>query len=305
MADPLSEIVALLRPRTVFIKGITGAGTWAVRYRDFGHPSFCAVIAGGCRLALAGREPVTLREGDFVLLPATPGFVLSGFEATTPVLIDPDVAPVSGGELRYGRHDGDPDVRLIGGYFVFDSPDAGFLVSMLPALLHLRGIDRLSTLVRLLREESDGNSPGRDLILSRLVEVLLIEAVRSTGSGDTPLGLLRGLADARLAVAIRAMHEAPARAWTVEELARAAALSRSGFFHRFTREVGLAPMAYLQNWRMALAKDLLRRGDIALSEIAERVGYSSSSTFSTAFGRHVGMPPGRYARVLSSSATAS
>ncbi|MCB1500002.1 MAG: AraC family transcriptional regulator [Bauldia sp.] len=302
MADPLSEIVTLLRPRTVFTKGITGAGRWAVRYRHFGHPSFCAVVKGGCRLALDGHDAVTLGEGDFVLLPTTPGFVMSGFEPAVPVLIDPDVAPVSSGELRHGRSDGDPDVRLIGGYFVFDSPDAAFLVSMLPPLLHLRGIDRLSTLVGLVRAESDGDGPGRDLILARLVEVLVIEAIRSAEGDYAPQGLLRGLADARLAVAIRAMHDDPARAWTVGELARAAALSRSGFFHRFTREVGLAPMAYLQSWRMALAKDLLRPGEIAIEEVAERVGYSSSSTFSTAFGRHVGMPPGRFARASSATA---
>jgi transcriptional regulator GlxA family with amidase domain len=92
------------------------------------------------------------------------------------------------------------------------------------------------------------------------------------------------------------MHGDPARPWTVERLAKKAALSRSAFFDRFTRAVGMAPMAYLLAWRMAIAKDLLRHQDVALGEVAERVGYSSATTFSTAFSRHVGQPPGRYAR---------
>jgi AraC-like DNA-binding protein len=80
------------------------------------------------------------------------------------------------------------------------------------------------------------------------------------------------------------------------QLARAAALSRSAFFERFTRTVGIPPTEYLLTWRMALAKDLLRQRDISLIEVAQRVGYSSASTFSTAFKRHEGQPPSRYAR---------
>jgi transcriptional regulator GlxA family with amidase domain len=135
-------------------------------------------------------------------------------------------------------------------------------------------------------------------VLTRLVEVLLIEALRSTPGEDAPPGLLRGLADARLAPAIRQMHDQVARSWTVAQLARTAALSRSAFFERFTRTVGLPPMEYLLAWRMAVAKDLLRRRDLGLAEVAQRVGYGSASTFSTAFSRVVGQPPGRYARNL-------
>ena len=92
------------------------------------------------------------------------------------------------------------------------------------------------------------------------------------------------------------MHGDPARAWTVAELARKAALSRSAFFDRFTDAVGVPPMEYLLGWRMAIAKDLLRRREAGLAEVAERIGYGSASTFSTAFSRHVGQPPSRYAR---------
>ena len=150
--------------------------------------------------------------------------------------------------------------------------------------------------MRLVGEESSERRTGRDLVLTRLVEVLLIEALRSTPGEDAPPGLLRGLADARLARAMEEMHRNIARSWTVAELARPAALSRSAFFERFTRTVGLAPMEYLVAWRMTVAKDLLRRPDLGVAEVAHRVGYGSGSTFSTAFSRHVGQPPSRYAR---------
>ena len=134
-------------------------------------------------------------------------------------------------------------------------------------------------------------------MLSRLLEVLLIEALRSAAGTAASPGLVRGLADARLSAAIRAMHAQPARDWTVVDLANEAALSRSAFFERFNRTVGVAPMAYLLAWRMALAKDLLRRRQGGgMAEVAERVGYSSASTFSVAFARYVGRPPSQYAR---------
>jgi AraC-like DNA-binding protein len=296
MPDPLSDLIALLRPRTVFAKAISGAGRWAVRYGDFGHPGFCTVIEGRCRLSVDGADAVTIEAGDFVFLPATPGFTMSGFEPAEPVSIDPHAAAGLAGEVRHGRQDGDADVRMLGGYFLFDSPDANLLVSQLPALIHLRGAERLATLVRLVREVAGDARPGCDLILSRLVEVLIVEALRSVDGDATRPGLLRGLADPRLAAAIRHIHGRPAYAWTIAELAREAALSRSAFFDRFARIVGVPPMEYLHGWRMAIAKDLLRRKADSIETIAEQVGYGSASAFSTAFARHVGQPPRRYAQ---------
>lgn len=296
MADPLSEIIALLKPRAVFSKGISGAGAWAVRYEHFGHPSFCAVLEGRCRLRVDGEPLLALEAGDFVLLPATPGFVMSGLDPATPRRIEPDLSPTPVGDLRHGVQDGPPEVRLQGGYFVFDSPDAALLVSLLPALVHVRGAPRLSALVGLLGEEAASERAGRELVLFRLVEVLLVEALRAAPDGEARPGLLKGLADGRIAAALRAIHAAPARNWTMAELARASAMSRSAFFDRFVREVGAPPMEYLLTWRMALAKDLLRGRGLALDEVARRIGYGSASTFSTAFRRHVGRPPGRYAR---------
>jgi AraC-like DNA-binding protein len=292
----LSDFVtSSARTRSRSDRGISGAGRWGVRYSAFGQPSFCVVLEGRCRLAVDGHRALTLEAGDFLLLPATPGFTMSGFEPVSPTLIDPKVMAVPTGEVRHGTRGGRPDVRLLGGHFVFDSPDRSLLVSLLPSLVHVRGVERLSVLVRLVGEEAGERRSGRDRVLARLMEVLLIEALRSTPGDDAPPGLLRGLADARLAPAMRQMHAQLARSWTMAHLARVAALSRSAFFERFTRIVGLPPMEYLLAWRMAVAKDLLRRHDLGLSDVAERVGYGSASAFSTALSRHVDQPPSRYA----------
>ncbi|WP_113448584.1 AraC family transcriptional regulator [Rhizobium cremeum] len=294
MADPLTEVIQLLRPRAVFSKGISGAGRWAVRYADFGQPGFCAVIEGRCRLAVSGEQPVTLEEGDFVLLPATPSFTMSSLDPAQPLHIDPKTVLPPDREIRHGRQDGPPDVRQFGGWFSFDAQDAGLFVSLLPRMIRIRGVRRLTQLVCLLGEEAAREDIGRDLILQRLVEILLIEALRAAPTEEAQPGLLRGLADPRIAAALRGMHGDIERAWTVPDLARQAGMSRSAFFDRFSRMIGLRPMEYLLAWRMTVAKNLLRSEKVALGEVARRVGYSSASTFSTAFRRHVGLPPGSF-----------
>ena len=294
--DPLSEVITLLQPRSVFSKCISGAGRWAVRYSDFGHPSFCAVMEGHCQLSVEGQSGMLLQAGDFLLLPRTPGFTMSGSEPVEPECIDPTVSHAPMEEVRHGSPDGPPDVRILGGYFLLDSPEAALLVGQMRPVIHVRGVERLSSMVKLLFEESIVNRPGRDLVLTRMVEVLLVEALRFAPSDDSPPGLLRGLADPQLASAIRQMHGHLARTWTVDQLARAAGLSRSAFFERFSRKVGMPPMEYLLAWRMTVAKGLLRQKDLGMTEIAERVGYSSPSAFSTAFCREVGQPPRSYAR---------
>lgn len=295
MIDPLAEVITLLQPRAVFTRHISGAGRWGVRYSAFGQPSFCVGLEGRCRLAIDGSPALTLRAGDFVLLSTTPAFTMSSLSAPGSVRqFDPKVASAVPGEVRHGSPRGRPSVRLLGGWFAFDSPDATLLASLLPPLVHLRDQERLSVLVRLVSEETSEARPGRDLILTRLVEVLLIEALRSAPTAEAPPGLLRGLADEQLAPAIRQMHGELAHPWTVAQLARAAALSRSAFFDRFTRTVGVPPMQYLLAWRMAVAKALLRQGKLPVHEVADRIGYGAATAFSTAFRRYVGVPPRGY-----------
>jgi len=295
MIDPLAEVVTLLQPGAPFSKLVTARGRWRVRRSEAGRVFYCLILDGACRLAVAGHEPMQLQKGDFVLVPAAYDFTVSSLE---PPAKDLDTLPLAlpDGEFRLGIEGGQPDVRMLVGHCVFGSPDAALLVSLLPRLVHVHGQERLGMLVQLVRDESRARRPARDVILAHLLSVLLIEALRSAEGPVASAGLLRGLADERLAAAIRRMHESPTNAWTVAQLAKEAALSRSTFFERFSRAVGVAPMEYLLGWRMALAKDLLRRKQITVAEVAERVGYSSASTFSVAFTRHVGLPPIHYAR---------
>ncbi|MDN7181540.1 AraC family transcriptional regulator [Caballeronia sp. SEWSISQ10-4 2] len=296
MIDPLAEVVMLLQPGARFSKLVHGASPWRISRSDAGQPFYCVILAGGCRIAIDGHEPIDLLSGDFALIPAAYSVAISSLEPPPPGVETPAPVALGNGEFRIGAPDSPIDVRMMVGHCSFGSPDASLLVSLLPQLVHVRSEQRLATLVQLVREESREQRPAREVVLSRLLEVLLIEALRSTAGTTASPGLVRGLADCRLAAAIRGMHEHPTHAWTVADLAKEAALSRSTFFERFSRAVGLTPMEYLLTWRMALAKNLLRRNEGRIAEIAERVGYGSASTFSVAFTRHVGRPPAQYAR---------
>jgi AraC-like DNA-binding protein len=296
MIDPLAEVVTLLQPSARYAKLVTAAGRWHIRRSDPGQPFYCVLLEGECHLMVDGRETIRLCAGDFILVPDAYGVAMSSTLPSPPG--SPEAVPVAlgPGEYRIGDQAAPADLRMVVGHCSFASPDAALLVSLLPQVVHVRGEPRFTTLLQLIRDESRDQRPARDVILTHLLEVLLIEALRSTAATPASPGLVRGLADERLAVTLRRMHESPTKAWTVAQLAKEAALSRSAFFERFSRAVGLAPMAYLLNWRMALAKNMLQRGEARIAEIAERVGYGSASAFSVAFTRHVGLPPARYAR---------
>ena len=296
MVDPLAEVVSLLQPSATLSKVVGGAGRWRLRRTDGGQPFYCVVLAGGCRLAVAGHASVPLHAGDFVLIPAARDYTVSSLVEPAAAKLHAVPQELPGGEIRLGETDGPADVTILVGHCAFGSPDAALLVSLLPAVVHVRGDSRLATLVQLVGEESRVRRPAREVVLARLLEVLMIEALRTTTGTAAPPGLVRGLGDDRVAGALRSMHEQPGRAWTVAALAREASLSRSAFFERFRSAVGTAPMDYLLTWRMALARRLLRRraGDVAA--VARKVGYGSASTFSVAFAGHVGMPPARFAK---------
>lgn len=301
MVDPLADVVSLLKPRAPFSKLVAATAPWAVRRSEMGQPFYLAILQGSCQLAIddpAGRHTLRLDEGDFVLIPAARGFSTSSLDRPPPregEVVDTPIAAMPGG-ARVGDPAGEVDVRMLVGHCVLESPDADLLVPLLPGWVHVRGDERLSTLVRLVGEESRADRPAREVVTARLLEVLLIEALRSIDGAATSPGLVRGLSDPKLAIALRCMHEHPSAPWTVDDLASRAALSRSAFFDRFQRVVGVPPKEYLLRWRMALARRLLRQRELTIADIAERVGYGSVSTFGLAFTRHVGVPPGRYAR---------
>lgn len=296
MADPLSEIISLLRPQAPSSKLAEASGPFRVRRADASEVFYCMLLAGRIRLEVDGRPPLTLGAGDFVLVPAITAFSVSSVDPPPPPGLVSEPVLGEDGIARIGPPQGPVEVQQLIGHCSFGSPDADLLLSLLPDMVVVGGGDRLASLAALVRDEARADRPARKVVIEHLLQVLLIEAFRSsTETGATP-GLLRGLADARIGPALRAMHAAPDRPWTVPELARAAGLSRSAFFTRFNRIVGVAPMGYLLNWRMTLAKHMLRSGAHGIAEVSSRIGYGSTSAFSTAFARHIGHPPARYAR---------
>jgi transcriptional regulator GlxA family with amidase domain len=295
--DPLAEIVTLLRPSASFSKLVEYSGRWRIRRDVEGKPIYFAVLEGQCRLVSAGQPPIIVRAGDFVLSPATNDQVIESIEPPLPGIA---MAPreLGEGRFRVGSDDEPINVRMQIGLCSFASPDAALLVSLLPSRVIARDEPRLAQLLHLVGDETRQSRPGRELVLERLLEVLLIEALRCGSDTASVPSVARGLSDNRLVAALRAMHARPDHRWTIADLAAEAAMSRSAFFARFSRVVGLPPMEYLLAWRMALAKRLLRTRELAIEHVAVHVGYGSASTFSTAFTRHVGMPPMRYARTM-------
>lgn len=294
MTDPFAEAVALLQPRLPFSKQASGAGSWRIHVSVTDDPLFCVILEGATLLSVDGLAPIELGENDFILVPPTSTFVMSSVDGGPPegrsVVSKLDV------ETRHGDPDGPTNARMLVGRLGFGSPDATLFLSLIPDLVHVRGLKRIATLVQLVRSEAQDDRLAREMVLERLLEVLLIEALRATSESAAQPGLLRGLADARLASAIRCIHTDPRRNWSVDQLAREASLSRSVFFDRFRRKVGAAPMEYILSWRMALARNMLRRGAGSVKEVAETVGYGSASSFSVAFTRFVGIPPAQFAR---------
>jgi AraC-like DNA-binding protein len=299
--DPFNDLVALLRPNAVFSKSITGRGRWGVRYEPYDAPGFAIVLAGQAWLAIDGADSVLLDRGDFVLLPTSPGFAM---------LSEPDAKCIAGElslrALRHGDPEGDPDFQMLGGTFQLHPVNAPLLVALLPKMIRIRSAEgdtgRLARLIDLIMEECAADKPGRDTILERFLEVMLVECMRWPGiaQASLPAGLLAGMHDAAMARVLRAMHADIRAGWTVAELGKLAGMSRSAFSARFSEVLGCAPMEYLSRWRMTIARDALSRGGTALDRLAEDIGYESASAFSTAFRRRVGCSPGAFARSFSS-----
>ena len=293
--DPLSDVITLLRPHAALSKPITARGEWGVRYSAYGLPGFAIVLKGQCWLAIDGTKAVRLEHSDFILLPATPAFRLFSSPAVACVHREP-----SDSAVRHGDQDGEPDFQALGGAFQIEPVNAPLLLGLLPRMIHIRAADgdtgRLTSMISLLMDECANDRPGRDMVLERLLEVLLVECLRWHGIDALPAGLLAGMRDPVLARVLRAVHGDIRAGWTVAELAKLGNMSRSAFAARFTETIGCAPIEYILRWRMALAQDALSKGGKPLDRLAEEIGYESASAFSTAFRRRVGRSPGAFAR---------
>ncbi|KAB8168699.1 helix-turn-helix domain-containing protein [Streptomyces sp. 3MP-14] len=191
-----------------------------------------------------------------------------------------------------------PTVLLVGTYRVWGEVSRR-LLDLLPPVVTVPCQDGCSSLLDLLNDQVADGRPGRDAVLDRLLDWLLVCVLRgwfdqpAAADANSP-ALLRALSDEAVGPALRAMHAAPAEPWTLLALAREAGVSRTTLAGRFTRLVGEPPLAYLTEWRMALAADLLTESTAPLASVAQRVGYADAFGFSTAFKRLHGMSPSAY-----------
>lgn len=299
--DLLSQVLAQVRLRGGAVYRAELGAPWALRY-PAGAAHFYYVEQGAAWLQLAGRAPLALARGDLLMLPHRQDHALSSSALVTPEEIEL-VSRAHFGATRHVLHAGRGGAacRLIGGQFHFDGDAAAAILAALPHALHLPGNGAaappwLDAITRFLLQEADGGGPGSALMVSRLVDLLVIRALRSWAESQVRHpGWIAGLSELRLGRALRAIHAEPHRAWTVQALAALAGMSRSAFAERFATAVGQAPLQYAQHWKLTLAHDMLAQG-VLVTQAAGRSGYASEAAFSRAFKSHFGYSPGTLRR---------
>ena len=256
---------------------------------------FHAVTSGRCEL-LVGEDRRQLQSGDLALVPHGTGHRIQAGDPTEYPLI-PELPHEEQSDnyavLRYGA-DG-PLTELVCGGLRLEHPSARRLLDGLPPVVHVRTIRRtvLGATLDLLAEEIAARGVGSEAVISRLCDILVIQAIRHWMSGSQAAGTpwLRAMGDPQIGPALAALHAAPAMPWTVEALASRAAMSRSAFAARFRELLRQPVMSYLTEVRMQLAVDLLHRSERTVAEVATAVGYESDASFSRVFKRHLGTTP--------------
>ena len=294
--DPLSDILSFLRLTSYRVGGFTAGRDWSVGFGAQTSIKCYAVIKGACWVAVEGAgDPILLREGHCFLLPHG-----RPFRVASDLSLPPEdwrghfVGSEEGALVRL--NDGD-DVMMLGSHFELAEPQAGILLAMMPAVVHLhRDADRdtLWWAFDRIRTELVEARPGAVLIAQQLASAILVQVLRLYLDASRDKGWLCALSDKQVGAAIAAMHRRPARRWTVATLAGEVGMSRSGLAARFGALVGMGPIDYLTRWRMMLAGRCLSRGE-PVGAVARSLGYDSESAFSTAFKREIGMTPLRYA----------
>ncbi|MGW5668582.1 AraC family transcriptional regulator [Micromonospora sp. NPDC003776] len=296
--DPLEDVVALLGATGHVSATLVAGGRWAVSFPPPAGVKFNAVRRGRCLLRVdQAADPVELAEGDCYLLTRPLPYTLAGDIDVPPETAAPIFAAAVDGVARAGTGD---EVVLIGGAFAFTERARALLLDSLPPVIHVpAALPEAAALHRAVLEidaELREGRPGATLVAEHLALVMLIRVLRLHLEQGHPAGWLAGLADPVVGPALRAMHARPAHRWTVAQLARTAAVSRSTLAARFRAVVGRGPLDYLTAWRVELAADRIRHGGDTLATIARGVGYGSESALSVAFKRVTGRTPGAYRR---------
>lgn len=296
--DPLSDILTLLTVERVATLRFESRGPYALRFGPYEHIKFGAVLFGEVWLTVEGEvEPLWLRSGDCYLL--TDGRAYR-------TMTTPDAPEIDGNAFFAARQDdagvvrlGDapPDKVVLGGRFVFDAEGAEWLREALPPIIHIPASSPAAASLRgtlaLLGAETGGGAPGEAVVVDRLADILLVQALRAHLATAEPgrASWLAGLSDLRIGRALRSFHNDVGGDWTVARLAAEAGMSRSSFAERFHARVGLAPLDYVTRWRMQRVRRALNEGDLPFATIAARNGYRSRTSCSRSFRRTFGYAP--------------
>ena len=298
--DPLSEVLALLKPQSLASGGFMVPGDLSISFPGHHGIKCYAMMAGECWLIVEGvAEPTLLRAGDCFLLPRGLPFQLTTDLALEPVHY----------ALAFERMSKAVDFRtmtegmryMAGGFFGFTGSHAEMILRSLPPIVHIRSESDKTAMrwsIERLREELRDPQPGSSLIAQQIAYTMLIQALRLHLSNATSAGnnWLSALSDKHMSLAIGSMHSDPGYPWTLQSLAERVGMSRSVFAQRFRETVGATPMEYLTRWRMLLAADRLKSCSDGLCVIAQSLGYESESAFGKAFRRVMGCSPRQYSR---------
>lgn len=305
--DPLGDALHLLELTGALYCRAELTAPWGIALPEMpGHMIAYIVTTGRCWLRGPEAEPRLLQQASLALVPHGVAHSLrSGPRASVTPLADLPVEHVS---ERYEilRHGGGGDFAHVTGAVVrFDHVAAHRLTSLLPPVLQLDTWDDdegswLASTVRFISREARQLRPGGETVITRLADVLVIQAIRawidrSTGT-EQEQGWLGALRDPQVGRALAAMHRHPAHEWTLQSLAKELGMSRSAFAARFSELVGEPPLQYLTRWRLQLARSQLSRSGQSIAEVARAVGYGSESAFSRAFKRELGLTPAQARR---------
>lgn len=312
-SDPLGEALHVLRMEGTFYSRCELREPWGLVLPEFPDTlMFHVVMAGRAWLEVSGDEPRLLQPGDLALVPHGVGHRLASAPGAPGVgLFQADREQI-GDHYEVIRIDGGgTPASLICGTVRFGHPAARHLIGLLPPAIVVDtwgspAAEWIASTLRFITAEARDPRPGGETVITRLADILVIQAIRAWIAQDpaAQTGWLRALRDRQIGQALALIHREPARAWTVASLAAEVAMSRSAFAARFTELVGEPVMRYVNRWRMQTAHTWLQEGDATVGELALRLGYRSEAAFSRAFKRFVGMPPGAVRRERAGGAAA-
>lgn len=299
--DRLGEALHLLRMSGSFYCRSEFTAPWALELPAVEDClMFHVVTAGRCWLEIGGGEGVMLQLGDFALVPHGQGHNLSsdlGIAASKLFDLPRELVSDRYEILRHGG--GGKATSVVCGVVRFEHPAAHRLATLLPQVLIVEAsssphAEWMQSTLRFMAAEAKALLPGGEAVITRLCDILVVQAIRSWIAQDPAArtGWLGALQDRQIGRALALIHRDPARAWTVALLADEVAMSRSALAARFTELVGEPVMRYVTRWRMHLALTQLKEEDKSLGDLATRLGYQSEAAFSRAFKRFTGVAPG-------------